>query len=95
MDGDGNVSSLMAIPAGKCFHVDRLPPDLEAARRKELEDELAARQATGEDDDEEEAPVFGIYAVERPPPFYSIPFLEADLVKSHLPREYLDAINAL
>jgi hypothetical protein len=95
MDGDGEVSSLMAIPAGKCFHVDRLPPDLEAARRKDLEDELAARQANGEDDDEEETSVFGIYAVERPPPFYCIPFLEADLVKSHLPREYLDAINAL
>lgn len=98
MDGEeGSVSSLMAIPAGKCFHVDRLPPELELKRRKELEDEVAARVGTGEDDDddEEETALFGIYGVENPAAFYSIPFLEADLVKCHLPREYLDAINAL
>ena len=47
-----------------------------------------------EDDDGEEPQVWGLYEV-RDPSFFSCPLLEADLVKSHLPRVYLDAIESL
>lgn len=97
VDGEASeTSKTSAIPAGRCYHVDRLPSDLERERRKEIEDEVAARLDAGaDDDDEDEAPIVGIYNVRRPAAFYAIPLLEADLVKKHLPKEYLDAINAL
>ncbi|KAM0786453.1 hypothetical protein ACM66B_001915 [Microbotryomycetes sp. NB124-2] len=102
--------SLMAIPAGKCFHVDKLPRQLELKRKKEQEDEAVKRQAeraarkqatglavlTDEDEnDEDEQPLYGIYSVENPSKFYSLPWLEADLVRSHLPKEYLDSLSTL
>lgn len=91
-EGEAEVSSLMAIPAGKCYHVDRLPAELEAQRRKQLEEDAAAR---GQEDEEDEPPLFGIYLVESPPHFYAMPLLESDLVQKHLPKEYLDAISSL
>ncbi|KAK4047384.1 hypothetical protein OIV83_005431 [Microbotryomycetes sp. JL201] len=103
-------ATLMAIPAGKCFHIDKLPRSLELKRKKQREDETVRKQAersarenSGQpvvdkdvvDEDEDEQPLYGIYSVENPSKFYSLPWLEADLVKSHLPREYLDCLSAL
>lgn len=91
------TSKTSAIPAGKCYQVDRLPSRLELARRQQLEEDIACRLAAGEEDvdDDDEALIVGLYSVGRPAAFYAMPLLEANLVKCHLPREYLDAINAL
>lgn len=82
---------LMLLPAGRCLHLDRLPVGLELARKRQLE-ELMAEE---EDEDDEEPQVWGLYEVADPRTFYACPLLEADLVKSHLPKVYLDAIEAL
>jgi hypothetical protein len=97
VDGEASETSrTAAIPAGRCYHVDRLPLKAEQARRKEIEAEVTARlDAGGDVDDEDDEPIVGLYTVAKPTAFYAIPLLEADLVKKHLPKEYLDAINAL
>ncbi|GAA5888599.1 hypothetical protein JCM6882_009013 [Rhodosporidiobolus microsporus] len=77
-----------AVPAGKCYHLDRLPPALEAQRRAEL-------RAEGEaDEDEDDEPLFGLWEV-RDSRFYRLPQLEGDLVAAHMPKAYLDAVDAL
>lgn len=82
----------MLIPCGKALHLDRLPAELEARRRAALEQ---GRGDEEEDGDEEDDLLFGLYEVGNPAAFFSMPFLEADLVKSHLPRHYLDAVESL
>ncbi|BGP56566.1 hypothetical protein JCM8202v2_004191 [Rhodotorula sphaerocarpa] len=37
----------LAIPAGHCFHVDELPPDVEARKRRELREERRFRTTSG------------------------------------------------
>ncbi|KAI5481870.1 protein of lipase, class 3 family [Pseudohyphozyma bogoriensis] len=95
MDGllaDGHVSSsterLLMVPAGKNYHLDRLPRPLEKTRKAELE-------KIEWEDDEDEPLVVGLYEVRDPTAFFSLPLLEADLVKSHLPKEYLDNLESL
>lgn len=86
---DSSSAGLM-IPAGRAYHLDRLPTSLESKRRKEIEEAMEA-----EDDEEEEPGVFGLYEVKNSAMFYRYPHLEADLVSKHLPRFYLDAIESL
>ncbi|KAK4055902.1 hypothetical protein OIO90_003159 [Microbotryomycetes sp. JL221] len=101
--GKHDPAALMAIPAGKCFHIDRLPRGLEHKRKRQQEAEIARKQVQREqsanveeeDDEEDEPALYGIYSVGRPSEFYSLPWLEADLVKTHLPREYLDCLSTL
>ena len=95
MDGeraDGPDPSML-VPAGRNLHLDRLPAKIEAARKKRLE-ELADEDDDDEDDDETPV-VWGLYEVKQPGTFYACPHLDAELVKSHLPKEYLDSIEAL
>ncbi|GAA6016208.1 hypothetical protein JCM10207_000432 [Rhodosporidiobolus poonsookiae] len=76
-----------AVPAGKAYHLDRLPPDVEAQQRLERGD------AAGGDADGE--PLFGLYEVRDPRRFYRLPHLEADCVAAHMPKVYLDAVDSL
>ncbi|GAA5864706.1 hypothetical protein JCM8547_008276 [Rhodosporidiobolus lusitaniae] len=85
-----------AIPAGKAYHVDRLPPALEARRRAELKAEReAAGEEEGEGEGEEEEELFGLYEVRDPRRFYRMPILDGGAVSSHMPKAYLDAIDLL
>ncbi|GAA5843484.1 hypothetical protein JCM11251_001419 [Rhodosporidiobolus azoricus] len=84
VEGDAGET---AIPAGKCYHLDRLPSDLEARRRAENEEE-----GDTADDDE---PLYGLWEVKDPRRFYRMPQLEGDLVAAHMPKAYLDAVDAL
>ncbi|BGP33516.1 hypothetical protein JCM10296v2_005320 [Rhodotorula toruloides] len=83
-----------AIPAGRCYHLDHLPPDVELKRRAELRE---AREAEGEEPgaDDEDEPLCGLYDVRDPRRFYAMPLLEADLVAAHMPKAYLDQVESL
>ncbi|KAK4702525.1 hypothetical protein P7C70_g3697, partial [Phenoliferia sp. Uapishka_3] len=91
MDGELGraVDQTMLVPAGRSLHLDRLPAELEKKRKKDLEEEA------DEEEEAETVQVWGLYEVAEPGSFYSCPILDAELVKSHLPKEYLDAIDAL
>ncbi|GAA5858693.1 hypothetical protein JCM1840_006515 [Sporobolomyces johnsonii] len=80
-----------AIPAGKSFHLDRLPPDVERKRREER------RQAEVDEgaEHDEDIRLLGLYEVRDPKAFYAAPVLSSDLIKAHLPKEYLDACESL
>lgn len=101
MDGFGEFVSeteekegdFMLIPCGKALHLDRLPAELEARRREALEKGREGEEV--EEGDEEDDLLFGLYEVGNPAAFFAMPWLEADLVKSHLPRFYLDAVESL
>ncbi|GAA5950944.1 hypothetical protein JCM21900_000381 [Sporobolomyces salmonicolor] len=80
-----------AIPAGKSFHLDRLPPDLERKRREERR---LAELVEGAEHDED-GRLLGVYEVRDPKAFYAAPVLSSDLIKAHLPKEYLDACESL
>ncbi|EGU11245.1 Proteophosphoglycan ppg4 [Rhodotorula toruloides ATCC 204091] len=83
-----------AIPAGRCYHLDHLPPDVEVKRRAELR---KAREVEGDEsagDDEDEL-LCGLYEVRDPRRFYAMPLLEADLVAAHMPKAYLDQVESL
>ncbi|KAL8284122.1 hypothetical protein RQP46_004871 [Phenoliferia psychrophenolica] len=95
MDGKREEQSpdpSMLVPAGRSLHLDRLPAKLEAARKRRMEE---LEDDEGEEEEEEETQVWGLYQVVEPGSFYSCPHLDAELVKSHLPKEYLDSIEAL
>ncbi|GAA6032079.1 hypothetical protein JCM8097_007057 [Rhodosporidiobolus ruineniae] len=79
-----------AVPAGRAYHLDRLPPSVEAQRRAELRSD---GEGGGEGEDDE--PLLGLYEVGDVKRFYRFPQLEADLVASHMPKAYLDAVDAL
>lgn len=87
------AEDLMLIPCGKVLHLDRLPTAL-WEQRKAAQEALEAG-AEEEDDDDEETLFFGLYEVLRPEKFFTMPFLEADMVKTHLPKSYLDAVESL
>ncbi|GAA5926876.1 lipase family protein [Sporobolomyces koalae] len=83
-----------AVPAGKTFHLSQL----------EQEPSIHRRQAQGfdnhdegdEDEDTEDVPVrYGVFEVKDPSSFYRSPILASDLIKSHMPMAYLDAITSL
>ncbi|CDR36211.1 hypothetical protein NBRC10512_007757 [Rhodotorula toruloides] len=83
-----------AIPAGRCYHLDHLPPDVEIKRRAELREARKAEgQETGADDEDE--PLCALYEVRDPRRFYAMPLLEADLVAAHMPKAYLDQVESL
>ena len=90
-NNEGKEAEFMLIPCGKALHLDRLPAELEARRREALE----KGRVEEEDGDEEDDLLFGLYEVGNPAAFFAMPFLEADLVRSHLPRHYLDAVESL
>ncbi|KAM0755150.1 hypothetical protein T439DRAFT_377514 [Meredithblackwellia eburnea MCA 4105] len=102
MDGDREGLDMM-VPAGRNLHLDSLPRMLEQGRKREMEkmralqrsDEQCDDDEDRDDDDDEEVRVVGLYEVRDPGVFYACPHIEADLVKYHLPKEYLDAIEAL
>ncbi|BGP25949.1 hypothetical protein JCM10295v2_004892 [Rhodotorula toruloides] len=83
-----------AIPAGRCYHLDHLPPDVEGKRRLDLRE---ARKAEGQEPsaDDEDEPLCGLYEVRDPRRFYAMPLLEADLVAAHMPKNYLDQVESL
>ncbi|GAA5991130.1 hypothetical protein JCM10908_006552 [Rhodotorula pacifica] len=92
----------VAIPAGHCFHLDALPPDVEARKRQELREERAAaghdgvRAEDGMDGgDDEDEPLLGFYEVRDPTRFYAMPVLLADLLGAHMPKRYLEATQSL
>jgi len=96
---EGDLSGLSsddidtAVPAGKAFHLDRLPPSLAAERRRGATSlDKGSNAKEGEEDEEL---MLGLYEVRAPQRFYHSPLLLSDLVKSHLPKEYLDAVESL
>ncbi|GAA6059912.1 hypothetical protein JCM10212_005295 [Sporobolomyces blumeae] len=99
-DDDDGAGVETAVPAGKTYHLDRLPPELEARRRDEAR-RRSERTRSGvhdvddHDDDAEDEAFLGLYEVKNPRAFYRLPILDSDLVKSHLPKEYLDAVESL
>lgn len=78
--------------------MDYLPADLEAKRRAEAKN-LGANGKEGEGEEEEaaeeEGMMMGLYEVAKPAYFYSSPHLESDAISNHLPKYYLDAVEAL
>lgn len=86
---DSAHSQDTAIPAGKTYHLDKLPLDLERKRRKEREQ---GEESADEDDEEL---LLGLYEVKDPLSFYRVPILSSDLISSHLPKTYLDAVESL
>lgn len=77
-----------AVPAGRAYHLDRLPTELEQRRRAELERE-GGDELDGEDD------LWGLYEVRDPRRFFQLPLLRSDLVGAHMPVEYLNACDSL
>ncbi|BGP41507.1 hypothetical protein JCM10449v2_005496 [Rhodotorula kratochvilovae] len=73
-----------AIPAGRTYHIDRLPPALEKKRREELGGE-----------EEEDDPLWGLYEVRDSRRFFALPLLRGDLLSSHMPKDYLNACESL
>ncbi|SCV70480.1 BQ2448_1874 [Microbotryum intermedium] len=102
---DQKTLSTRMIPCGKAYHIDRLPIEMERKRKhdtlaereriKRQRDQDAEEEEQEEQEDDEEPQLWGLYEVAAPDAFYACPHLEADLVKSHLPKEYLDAVNSL
>ncbi|GAA5956903.1 hypothetical protein JCM3765_006636 [Sporobolomyces pararoseus] len=88
---DGRIDS--ATPAGKAYHLDRLPPHLEEAERHRAHERTGGR--AGDEDAEEGSLLLGLYEVTDPRRFYRAPLLSSDLIRSHLPKEYLDAVESL
>ncbi|GAA5860965.1 hypothetical protein JCM3774_003204 [Rhodotorula dairenensis] len=82
----------VAIPAGHCFHLDALPPPIEARKRQEILDKAKAGPAVDADEDE---PLLGLYEVRDPTRFYAMPVLSADLLGAHMPKAYLEATQSL
>lgn len=81
-----------ATPAGRAYHLDLLPPDIEAERRR------ARHRARGEatdDGDRDEELLLGLYEVKDAQSFYQAPLLSSDSITSHLPKAYLDAVESL
>ncbi|SCZ87616.1 BZ3500_MvSof-1268-A1-R1_Chr2-2g05082 [Microbotryum saponariae] len=92
------------IPCGKAYHIDRLPVEMEWKRKQDTvaerervqrQRDQQAEEMDQDQEDDEESQMWGLYEVAAPDAFYACPHLEADLVKSHLPKEYLDAVNSL
>ena len=81
-----------AIPAGKTYHLDELPLELDRRRRNERAEGRDSKEEDEEDDDEL---LLGLYEVKDPLNFYRLPILSSDLIRSHLPKEYLDAVESL
>ncbi|BGP17749.1 hypothetical protein JCM10213v2_005791 [Rhodosporidiobolus nylandii] len=93
-DEDREKDEDAAIPAGRAYHLDVLPAAVERERREELG---ADREAGGGEvgEEEEEEPIFGLYEVRNPKAFYRLPLLDANAVAAHMPKAYLDAMDAL
>lgn len=87
----------VAIPAGHCFHLDALPPPIEAHKRREARIGRGKVDAAADEpeDEDEDAPVLGLYEVRDPTRFYAMPILSADLLGAHMPKAYLEATQAL
>ncbi|GAA5998492.1 lipase family protein [Rhodotorula paludigena] len=77
-----------AIPAGRTFHLDRLPVALEQRRRDELAREVGQEEA-------DEAALWGLFEVKDPRRFFCLPLLQTDLIQAHMPKTYLDGCEAL
>ncbi|GJN90328.1 hypothetical protein Rhopal_003337-T1 [Rhodotorula paludigena] len=77
-----------AIPAGRTFHLDRLPAALEQRRRDELAREVGQEEA-------DEAALWGLHEVKDPKRFFCLPLLQTDLIQAHMPKTYLDGCEAL
>ncbi|GAA5850031.1 hypothetical protein JCM9279_004889 [Rhodotorula babjevae] len=71
-----------AVPAGRAYHLDRLPLALEQQRREELD---------GEEDHE----LWGLYEVREPKRFFQLPLLRTDLLAHHMPQLYGDVCDSL
>jgi len=76
-----------AVPAGRAYHLDRLPLALEQQRREEL------RSEEGDDGDEHE--LWGLYEVGEPRRFFQLPLLRSDLLAHHMPQLYGDVCDSL
>lgn len=86
----GRIEADEAIPAGKAYHIDVLPVEVERRRRKEL------RRADGEEEeDDEDEPMYGLYEVRNPRAFYRLPLVDGAAVGDHMPKRYLDAMDSL
>ncbi|GAA6013996.1 hypothetical protein JCM11491_003481 [Sporobolomyces phaffii] len=79
-----------ATPAGKAYHIDQLPSRVADERRNSGRE---VRDAPDEEDDE--ALMLGLYEVKDPDSFYRTTLLSSDFIRSHLPKEYLDAVESL
>ncbi|GAA5902210.1 hypothetical protein JCM8208_002505 [Rhodotorula glutinis] len=75
-----------AVPAGRAYHLDRLPPALEQRRREELD---------GEEVDDDEHELWGLYEVGDPRRFFQLPLLRSDLLAHHMPQLYGDVCDSL
>ncbi|GAA5933006.1 hypothetical protein JCM3775_005287 [Rhodotorula graminis] len=75
-----------AVPAGRAYHLDRLPDALEQQRRDEL----------GEEDDGEDGHgLWGLYEVGDPRRFFRLPLLRSDLLAHHMPQLHGDVCDSL
>ncbi|GAA5895604.1 lipase family protein [Sporobolomyces salmoneus] len=80
------LESDSAIPAGKTYHLDQLPKREEDGSRGKA-DEL--------DNGDNGELRLGLYEVRDPTRFYHAPLLLSDMIRSHLPKEYLEAVESL
>lgn len=80
------------VPAGKVYLIDRLPQDIFERRRQESNSFLPGLE---EEEEEEEERLWGIYEVGEVGRFFNLPLLELEMISSHLPRNYLDAVESL
>jgi hypothetical protein len=96
-DGTTTTTDVMLAP-GTALHIDRLPPHEESQRRAELDstraDATTADLESSGTDGEEDA-WSALYHVGDPAKFFRYPFLEVDAITSHLPQQYLDAVENL
>lgn len=85
--GEPEYGNGAMLPPGQCFHVDQLRADKESPP--------SAGAAEEGDDGDEPSPQLGFYRVTDPKTFFATPWLDTEMVSSHLPRCYLDAIESL
>jgi hypothetical protein len=97
-EGDDEATSTDAMfSPGTVFHIDRLPAHEESRRRRELDSTRADATTTDSESGgaaEDEA-WSALYRVDDPAKFFRYPFLELDAITSHLPQQYLDAVENL
>jgi hypothetical protein len=76
--------SLM-IPPGKMFHIDRV----------EVTDSRAKQNSCDSDEDEDPPVYLGLYEVNDPSQYYSIPWFSSTCISDHLPLNYLGEYGLL
>jgi hypothetical protein len=81
---------------GIVFHIDRLPAFEESRRRREVDSRKRPEDESEPDGfagDLEQGSA--LYRVGDPAKFFKFPFLELDAISSHLPQQYLDAVESV